>query len=178
MLSTLAIILANLYPLFGFLFLGWDWRNFVLVYWIETLAYFVLTYYRMHFSKVPTEFKIKKLYLYFYGLFFGLQTFALFMVGDFGADALLLALFNSLPIVASHIYSIYEHYYRGGERFLSFTYFWWPMKRVWINQLTIILGPIFFARISNGGSIAIILILAKTAVDTATHWVEHRSRKC
>jgi hypothetical protein len=63
-LSLLALIAANLAPLFGVLFFGWDAAAIVLLYWIENLIIGAYNILRMILVKVKSQSEqFKKLFI-------------------------------------------------------------------------------------------------------------------
>ncbi len=50
-LSIISLIIANIYPLLGVIFWGWDISNLLMIYWIETLIVGFFTIIKMQHSK-------------------------------------------------------------------------------------------------------------------------------
>jgi hypothetical protein len=78
--SILALIAANIAPLFGVLFFGWDAAAIVLLYWIENLIVGAYNILRMILVKVKSQSEqFKKLFIIpFFCVHFGVPCMVFF----------------------------------------------------------------------------------------------------
>jgi hypothetical protein len=189
--SVIALVLANLVPLFGALFLGWDAFVVLLLYWTESLIVGFYTLLKIGLAKGVKGFRLahKVFVMVFFSVHYGG-----FMIGHLIALTAIIGptsqfpVLESLPLVAvaalaillSHGYSFATNYIgkkeyeRSAELLLMFS----PYKRIAVMHIAIIFGA-FLGIVVLGGplpvSALVVLILAKTVIDLRQHLEERRS---
>lgn len=191
--SALALIIANLVPLFGVLYLGWSAAAIVFFYWAENLIVGFFNVLKMKRAQGPidslhmtlngrpvTEADRSALIVFFvihYGMFtlgHGVFVLAFFGAGFGGA---LKDLTKALPfLAASHGISYTKNFLGQGEyRKVSFAgLFMQPYKRVFVMHVTILLGGAWAQSKGSPLYALIVMIALKTLIDLACHLGEHR----
>ncbi|HCS47578.1 MAG TPA: hypothetical protein DIW61_04720 [Candidatus Aminicenantes bacterium] len=191
--SALALILANLVPLFGVVALGWNAAAIVVFYWAENLivgffnilrmkrAQGSLGSIRMTLNGRPvTEANRTALILFFivhYGFFtLGHGVFVLTIFGPRFEGSLRDLGTAVLGLAVSHGISYRENFIGQGEyQKVSFAaLFWQPYSRVIVMHLTIILGGALAQAIGSPVPALILMVVLKTLVDLASHLAERR----
>jgi len=191
--SALALLLANLVPLFGVMALGWNAAAIVVFYWAENLmvgffnilrmkrAQGSLGSIRMTLNGRPvTEANRTALILFFavhYGFFtLGHGVFVLVVFGRQFEGALRDLATAALALAVSHGISYRRNFIAGGEyQKVSFAaLFWQPYSRVIVMHLTILLGGTLAQACGSPLPALILMVVIKTLVDLASHLAEHR----
>jgi hypothetical protein len=131
-LALFLLLGANLLPIFGAVFLGWDATHALLIYWSENLV--VGFYALLRMAAAPGPWPLKMFMMPFFTFHFGIFTivhgvFVLLLTRGFevmegaGPDpwgplglALEVAPWAVLALFVSHGYSFFANYYLGGER--------------------------------------------------------------
>jgi len=196
--SEIMLICANLLPLAGALLWGWKVFDILLLYWIENIIVGVMNVFKMITlmvrKKLLIAFPIVLFFISHYGMFtathglfvimlFGLQLqtgkgvewadFETLML-DVTSDPLFLL--AALGLVASHGFSFFANFLRGGEidrtslpRQMSA-----PYGRVIVLHITILLGG--SAALVAGEPVwaLALLTLLKTAGDLRAHRRSHQ----
>jgi hypothetical protein len=182
-------VVANLVPLGGVLFFGWDLGNIMLLYWAESgiialytamkiaivgklAAVFAVPFFVGHFGGFMTAH-----FLLIYGLFLretGWQ--------PMGATEGLLAIFvpiwgSIVALVISHGVSFYTNFigqreYEGASVGGLMTS---PYNRVLVMHLTLLLGGWIILLFGMPAGALVVLLVLKTAVDLRAHRNEHRA---
>ena len=194
--SSTLLIIANLYPLFGVLLLGWDLASVLFVYWAENVVIGFYNVLKMAYAgkpltegitvkssgKTTTDLSKSGFILFFifhYGLFTFVHGAFLFttLAKNLSLDVAVVA--GSLFLIVSHGISFFTNYIANKEYqtkspedlFLA------PYKRVTVMHLTVIFGSALIVN-SNGESIGPLLVLTvvKTIVDLITHTLEHNKQ--
>jgi hypothetical protein len=191
--SSLALVVANMVPLYGVLALGWKVAPIMVFYWAENLVVGFFNVLKMsraegavgdaHMTlngKPVTQDSRKALILFFaahYGCFtlvHGVFVIVMFSpaLGN-AASELALAL---LVLSISHGYSYRRNFIGRGEyRHVSFArLFWQPYARVIIMHLTIIVGGALAASLGMPLGALLVLVGLKTAIDLVAHWLERK----
>jgi len=191
--SALALVAANLVPLYGVLALGWKVAPILVFYWTENLVVGFFNVLKMaraqgsvsdtHMTlngKLVTENSRKSLIVFFilhYGMFtlgHGVFVLALFspdrqnLFAELGMALLVLSV--------SHGYSYRRNFIGRGE-YLNASFarlFWQPYKRMIAMHLAIVLGGALAQ--SQGAPLGALLVLMalKTLIDLVSHWLEHK----
>lgn len=202
--AVVALVLANLVPLVGVLFLGWSVWTILIVYWLENGvvgAFNVLKMLRAEGddttraaqwrvngrpASAMTRSSLVPFFVMHYGIFWFVHgvfvlTLPLFMGVTPGVDA------GPLPdpfaivvavvvLVISHAVSYRLNFIGNGEykRVSPATQMFAPYGRLVILHVTIIIGALAIA--FTGASVAaiVVLVLLKTALDLGFHLREHR----
>jgi len=191
--SALALVVANLVPLFGVLGLGWNAAAIVVFYWAENLIVGFFNILRMRRAQGPlgsirmtlndrpvTEASRSALIVFFivhYGMFtLGHGVFVLVFFGMKSEGALRGLGQALLFLAASHWISYKRNFLGQGEyRKVSFAaLFWQPYKRIFIMHLTIILGGVWAQEKGSPIPALVVMIVLKTLIDLVSHLAEHR----
>jgi Family of unknown function (DUF6498) len=191
--SALAIVIANLAPIYGVFALGWNAAAIVIFYWLENpiIGFFNILRMRRAQGSVEavrmtlngrpvTEASRNALIVFFaihYGFFtLGHGVFVLVLFGrqfkgsprDLGIAALALAFSHGIS---------YRKNFIGQEEYKRVSFaslFWRPYGRIIVMHLTLILGG-FLAESRGWPEAALIMLVAlKTLVDLASHLAERR----
>lgn len=188
LVSSSALIAANLIPLAGVLAGGWRVFDVLLLFWAENVVIGVFNVLRMLVVAGRGDRGAAGLAAFFalhYGIFtvvHGVFVVTLFgpagaspvaAVDDLAAPALVLPL---AALVASHGVSFVANFLLGGEmdRVTAGALMAAPYGRVVVLHVTIIFGG--FAVAASGAPVAALALLValKIAVDLAAHVAEHR----
>ncbi len=192
------LVAANLLPVFGVLFLGWDIRSALVLFWSENLVTGFFTVLRIALAKgeLPLKIFLIPFFLFHFGMFTAVHgVFVAFLVA--GAEHGLEDPFSVLgsllrdvwpgvvALFASHAVSFWEHYVKGGERFSTDVQsaMMRPYRRVVTLHVTIIAAAFVLAALGqlNAGPAAglasqvpaLVLIAMKILVDAASHDGSH-----
>jgi hypothetical protein len=197
-LSAVVLILANLVPLYGVLFLGWEAFPLMLLFWVENVIIGVLNAARMlcvdphDAAQWAAKLVMVPFFCVHYGMFtavHGVFVLSFFGTGAFGRveglDVLSVAGravhgldlgFAVLALAASHVFSfLWNYLYRGEFRRATVpALMMQPYGRVVVLHLAILGGG--FAAAALGSSVwALLLMLAlKVGLDLRAHLKEHR----
>jgi hypothetical protein len=191
-LSVLALLAANLIPLFGVLFWGWSLSAVMVLYWSENVVIGVFNVLKMALAQGEVKDSGMRLnnqqvtaahrvpLIVFFMVHFGMFTlghgvFVFILFGkDLPAFSILLPAFLSLII--SHGISFGVNFIQKGEYHrVSFpSLFLQPYKRIVIMHLTIILGAWASAAWQLPEASLFILIGLKVIVDLFSHKKEHK----
>ena len=202
-LAVAALVVANLVPLAGVLFLGWGLYDVVFLYWLENgvVGAFMLARVATAHGAWPAALFLGPFFLVHYGLFWVVH--GVFVVTLFGpqgppiggpspplpASSLLeLPLIGPVPsiegggwallgLVISHALSFVQNWWLGGERETT-----GPSEvparaygRVVTLHLALLGGG--FAVLALGAPVLalVVLVVAKIALDLRAHLSEHRA---
>jgi len=176
------LIGANLIPVFGVLFLGWDVGSILLLYWLESVVIGALNVPKILASRgrpVGKVFDSAFFSLHFGGFCAG---HAMFLKEMFELDISLAALLGlgSLSLAAgslflSHFISMLVNFFGRQEynKRRSREQMFVPYGRVVIMHVTILFGGILAQQFGAPVFALIILIGIKTAIDLIAHTKEH-----
>ena len=191
--SALALVVANLVPVYGVLALGWKVAPIMVFYWTENLVVGFFNVQKMRCAQGPlnatgmtlngrpvTEGSRWALILFFilhYGLFtlvHGVFVFVLFGPGTRLGRELGLAL---LVLAASHGYSYRRNFIGSGEyQRASFArLFWQPYARIIVMHVTILAGGALAGAMGSPLGALLVLVGLKTVIDLGAHWLERRT---
>jgi len=188
-LSTLALIIANLVPVAGTLFLGWNLSDVLVLYWAESaviglfnickivmigkfLAFFAVPFFIGHFGGFMAVH-----FLFIYTIFVkGIQG-----MNDPGNDLadvarLFIGLWPALAaLFVSHAYSFYVNFIRRGEyhRRTVGNQMSEPYSRIIFMQLVLILGGGLAMVLGQAEPVLIGVIALKIYFDVKAHIKEH-----
>ena len=191
-LSLLSLILVNLVPLLGVLFLNWNLSAILVLYWSENVVIGVFNVLkmalaqgavegsRMTLNRKPVKSGHKPGLILFFIVHFGMFTFGhgVFVFSIFAKDlptlSVLLPAF--LLLFASHGVSFGYNFIGKGEfrRTAFTTLFVQPYKRVVIMHLTVILGAGAAGALQEPLMALVVLIALKTVTDVFAHIGEHK----
>ncbi len=186
-----ALILFNLIPLAGVLFLGWNLSSIMVLYWFENV---IIGFFnalkmskaegtkpqsRLYRGNEPVTIAQKKGSIQFFAIHFGMFTFGhgVFVFVFFGRD---LPSFSSLLpgalcLFVSHGISYIQNYIKNEEykRVAFQDLFFQPYKRVIIMHITIIIGAFLAFKFEQPTLFLVLLIFLKIVVDVFSHKKEH-----
>ena len=197
-LSVQILILVNLIPLFGVLYLDWGLYNIMILYWLENLIIGAFNLIKILFASKGKSGLAKKLFvLPFFTMHYGMFCFVhgmfiliLFQPGGFFGgsfspfDDLSFRYFKNLAVafnwalvamLLSHGVSLLSNYF-GKEEFLNVSVdeqMFQPYQRIMILHITIIVGG-FVTMLLGAPILALVfMVLLKTGIDLKAHSVEH-----
>lgn len=198
-LSPLFLVLANIVPVLGVIFYGWDIADILFLYWYESaiIGFYNILKILAHKGKSeihPLLYMIPKLYaavvfaIMFGGLMF-IHVFLIYAIAtveistgyiDIGAfEPTIIAMFAAtwtgiLSLFISHGYSFIDNYFRGGERERSIlkTLLTLPFSRIWLMQVTLICGAFLTLIFGRHLYLLLLFIALKTAADLSAHLKE------
>ncbi len=191
--SALALVAANLVPVYGVLALGWNVAPIMVFYWAENLVVGAFNLLKMaraqgslDGSKTtlngrPVTQESRRAMILFFALHYGGFTLAhglfvqvMFVSGQQGSlrELALALLFLSL----SHGISYRRNFIGRGEylRVSFVTLFWQPYARVVVMHLVILAGGALAAAAGSPLPALLLLVGLKTLIDLGSHWLERR----
>jgi len=191
--SVIILILVNLYPIFGALFLDWEIFPVLLLYWTENIAIGVINVLKMILA-TPSKRNLwaAKLFMvpffcihyggftlghgvFIFGLFsryadfFDFQTMFQ-VIGDYHLS------WGILSIFISHSASFYLNYIKNKEyQEADLAHLMMqPYGRVIFLHVVTILGGFLVAFLNAPAGLLILLVLAKIVVDVLVHLRQHQ----
>jgi hypothetical protein len=191
--SALALVAANLVPLYGVTALGWKVAPILVFYWMENLVIGFFNMLKMARAQgavgdahmtlngKPVTRDSRKALMFFFALHFGGFTlghgvFVMVMFSP-GMRNLLAEMGLALLVLSlSHGYSYQRNFIGRGEYLnISFTrLFWQPYARVIVMHLTIIGGGALAAGLGSPLGTLLVLVGLKTLIDLVSHWLERK----
>jgi hypothetical protein len=186
--SAIALVVANLVPLAGVLFFGWDLGSIMVLYWAESG---VIAFYTVLKITIVGKFVALVAAPFFIGHFGGfmaahfLLIYALFLrtssgewAPDAGAElyAIFIPIWVSIAaLFISHGVSFFTNFIgqREYEAAKVSDLMHAPYVRVIVMHLTLILGGWIVMLIGMPAGALVVLLLLKTAVDLLAHRHEH-----
>lgn len=200
--TALALIAANLLPLYGVLVLDWPVFPMMVLFWLENIVIGLLNILRILLARPADSTKFFRKYflaLFFtvhYGLFtaiHGLIVFSMFggkpykalMAGLWTMDAARFAIteFSLWPgiaaLAASHLFSFFWNYLgqREFQKARPEALMHTPYSRVVMLQITIIFGGALVQLFNSPLWALLVLIGLKIGVDLRAHLMEHRKQE-
>ena len=195
--AVIALVLANLIPLYGVLALGWEVFPIMLLFWLENVVIGGFNVLKMLLSEPQHPAKwLGKLFLVpFFCVHYGMFTavHGVFVLGFFGKQFKQGASFPSLgdvigfiselqlgyavlALVASHAFSFgYNYLCRGEFRSSSLqSLMHQPYGRVVVLHLAILGGGFLIMALKSPTAGLVLLVVLKIALDVRSHWKEHR----
>lgn len=185
--SAVLLIIANLIPLWGVLFLGWELFDVMFLYWLESAIigfFFILRFF--HVAGVLSVILIP-FFVFHYGMFMGVHFIFIYaLFGEQGSVgfpnlAILVSLIRPIwpafgALVVSHGFS-YVYNFLGNKEYRTYTpenLMSAPYRRIIIMHVTIIFGG--FATMALGTPVAALALLIgiKLLVDVWAHTKEHK----
>jgi hypothetical protein len=195
--SALVLVLANLGPVYGVLFLGWKVFPIIFLFWLENLVIGGLNVFRMLLADPANKpvWLLKAFIIPFFCIHFGLFTFVhgIFVIGFFGGMFRAGAPFPDGDIVigfireyrlswaiiglaASHAISFAVNFIGDGEYLKAnpIKLMQQPYGRVIVLHITILAGG-FLVTILQSPIVGLLLLVAlKIGLDLRSHLREHR----
>ncbi len=194
--TVIALVLANLIPLYGVLALGWEVFPLMLLFWMENVIIGVFNVLRMLLAELqkPAAWVGKLFLVPFFCVHYGMFTFVhgVFVVGLFGGQFRAGASFPSLgmfqkliteqhlgiavlALVASHAFSFAWNYLGRGEyRTVALqTLMARPYARVVVLHLVILGSGFLLVALKSPVVGLVLLVLFKIGLDVSSHLKEH-----
>jgi len=202
--ALVALIVANLIPLFGVLFLGWSVWNILVIYWLENGIAGVINVLKMSTatgeeapesgmtfivngqpSTSMTKAGLIPFFVVHYGIFWFVHgifvlTLPAFLslTSDVPMELTLgPVLFAAIGLAISHGLSFWWNFLHGGEyrRVTPTGLMFAPYRRLVALHLTIIFGAMAAMFTGAPAAAVAILVAIKTAIDVGLHLAEHRA---
>ena len=187
--SAVFLILANMVPIFGVLFLGWDALTILVLYWLESVIMGVLNIPKIMACRSAEQSAsgaaLSNLFpavffTFHYGMFTGVH--GVFLAEMFGARPIMEGLFSGGSIIwtatiflISHLASMFINFFgkkeylgRNARRQMFSVY-----GRVFIMHIVVLLGGFTIQKFGAPIIAVIMLITLKTAIDLIAHKREH-----
>ena len=198
--AVVALIVANLIPLIGVLFLGWSVWNILIVYWLENGIVGVFNVLKMATAQGtglpegmtannrPTaetrKTRLIPFFIVHYGVFWVVHgifvlTLPFLFTGEpgsaSGVDPVTI-LFAAIALGISHLVSYVWNYLHGGEyrRISAAQLMFAPYGRLVALHMTIILGAVAIGTTGAQSAAVAILVAIKIGIDLGLHLAEHR----
>jgi Family of unknown function (DUF6498) len=202
--ALVALIVANLVPLLGVLFFGWNVWMILIVYWLENGVVGVVNVLKMLKAQGPAEgstswrvngrpatglsrASLVPFFIVHYGIFWlvhGIFVWTLPLFGSMEASTVdmtegfqpLTIPFAVLVLAISHGLSYWFNFIKGGEylRVSAAAQMFAPYGRLVVLHVTIIIGGMAIAFTGAPAAAVAILVALKTALDVGFHLAEHR----
>lgn len=191
--SALALVTANLVPVYGVLALGWKVGPIMVFYWAENLVVGFFNILKMARAQGavgdshttlngrPVTMDSRRALILFFALHYGGFTLGhgIFVFVLFNPDWKRLPAELGLALLflsASHGYSYWRNYIGSGEyRGTPFTrLFWQPYARVIVMHLVILAGGALAAAMGSPLGALLLLVGLKTLIDLGAHGLERR----
>lgn len=199
--STLVLVVANLVPLVGVVFFGWDLHSLLVVYWLESAvvgASFAAKIRRAEGEDDPADLpsirfndrpvgaflgssnrQILAFFCTHYGLFWVVHgVFVLAFPGIFPelnpARPRVVGL-AAVGLVAYHVVSYRVNFVgdREYERAGPVTLMVEPYRRVFVLHVTVVAGAFGVAIVGSPVGALVVMVVLKTLLDLRGHWREH-----
>jgi len=178
---------ANVVPLFGVIFRGWNAFNIVFLYWAENFAVGFYSILKIAFGRCRRdEFLGKVLVILFftihYGLFTAVHGFLVLLLFEKEKAASLMSPYMTGALVAlflSHGVSFVRNYLLKGE-FASanlLKLMTIPYGRMVVMHTAIIAGGFLTMTLGSPLGLLVVLIALKTVIDVKLHLWEHKKAK-
>jgi hypothetical protein len=190
--SAVVLIIANLVPLYGAIFRGWNVFDIVVVYWIENLVIGLINIPRILTATSETKgasswggkIFLSSFFMIHYGGFCLGHGF--FLISIFGNDlekTLTETSIRSMGIaivalLLSHLFSFFKNYLGRGEykQTTPGEQLFAPYGRIVLLHIAIILGGMGVERAGEPIILLIILVLGKIVIDLLLHISSHLKR--
>lgn len=189
--STVILILSNLIPLFGVLFLEWNIFSILILYWAETAVIGLYTIFKIIIFHRWKAIVLAPFFVVHFGIFmFGHLIFIVVLfanpdglssynIGNTPSYLLIVSLVKPLAIafsslVLSHGYSFFVNYV-GNKEYLERTKdpFFSPYGRIVIMHLTILFGGFLSMILGNAVFALVLMVIMKIIVDALFHMRQH-----
>jgi hypothetical protein len=188
-IPLISLILSNLVPIFGVIFLQWSIEEIIFLYWFENIVIGIYNIFKIIKSEGQIKYEenqkvnrplvktfIIVFFIFHYGFFtliHGVFVFTLFIKSNILNTSILWAI---LSLFISHGISYFKNYLGSGEykKVDPNMLFLQPYKRIVIIHLTIIFGGILVSVFGSNFLALIILISAKIFLDIKLHQKEHK----
>lgn len=194
-LPVISLIAANLVPLFGVLFAGWDLFAILILFWSENIIIGFYNILKIATAKVnqPVEHLGKLFIIPFFSFHYGMFCFVhgIFISSFFNQDKMGFDPFSGISwperkillgiavLFISHGISFAVNYIIKDERSKTniATLMGAPYARIFILQIAIIFGGFFIMFLNSPVFMLIILIILKIGFDISLHRAQHMKFK-
>ncbi len=187
--SIIGLIIVNLIPIFGVLFLNWDLFTILILYWCESAVIGIFNILKMIFAKSDDK-RLKFILIPFFAVHYGIFMFVhlmfILVITSFSPTlpeldfsniftAISQIFLGLVGLFASHGLSFYsnyiqtEEYKKSDASELMFS----PYGRIIVMQFTIIIGTIITAIFGLPKYVILLFIFIKIIVDIKAHKKEH-----
>jgi len=196
-IAIVLLVAANLIPLIGVLFLHWDVRTILVMYWLENGIVGVLNVVRILAAQRPDQsgrasaaakVGLAAFFTVHYGIFWVVHgVFVMVLTnrgglpGGFQTPLDVVAtdqqiLLGALALLVSHLASLLLNYFGRGEyrRVSPASQMFLPYVRVVVLHLTIILGGFLVIGLGQPAALVALLVLFKTVFDLGLHLLERK----
>lgn len=195
--ALILLVLTNLIPVYLVLVNAWSVSQIVLLFWMENVIIGILNVLKMYTCqprRMPRTSRERSV-IHFFMLHYGMFTLVhgIFVVlffffvdldgsnmiepGEFGRTITSAGFWWSVTALwLSHLFSLYWHFFRGGERELETLddLMFKPYGRVVILHITILGGAILAASLGQPIWALLVLVGLKILIDVAMHTRSHR----
>lgn len=178
-----SLLLANLIPLYGVMFQGWNVFSLILVYWLESAVIGYFTIQKMKKAEgdgLLTSQMEKAMLIPFFCIHYGAFMFVhlTFLLIFFFNPSVHIwgVLISFLSLCLSHAVSYYTNFIGQNEyKHVNVdSLFWQPYPRIIVMHLTVILGGILVMGFGQSTLAFTIMIGLKITADLFAHLREHR----
>jgi len=191
-LSSVVLVLANLVPLGGVLFLDWRVFDILLLYWAENVVIGAINVLRMAVSSGSDKWFMMPFFTAHYGFFCFGHLMAIIGIFDpsGGSESVWQLFFGMTPaeavksplwiaiaaIAVSHLFSYFGNFVGAGEyrRTTAKELMSRPYGRIFVLHVTVIFGGALIQWLGSPVSMLLLLIAAKIAMDLKLHRSERR----
>ena len=189
-LSTLFLVLANLVPVAGAIYLDWDLSSILLIYWVESAVIGLFNFFKILVIGGLAALFTGLFFIAHFGAFMAVLLMFLnhlFIAGvdsstSISIETLFLLVFQFWPAVValfiSHGISFMQNFL-GHKEFLERSVaqqMHEPYQRIIFMQLVIIIGAWLTSMLGDSTIVLLLIITAKIVVDIRSH-VRERSTK-
>ena len=195
-LSSAVLVVANLLPLAGVLFLGWRVFDVLMLYWVENLVIGFINLMRMAVTPGRSKWFLIVFFAAHYGFFcfghlaaliglFG-EAYAVSDARDYffggpvsdpsGAHWQTMQWIAAAGIAASHLFSYFSNFVAAGEyrRTTVNTLMTRPYGRIVVLHLSIIIGAALIELLGSPVAMLVVLVAAKIGMDLRFHLSERK----
>ena len=191
-LSSAVLILANLVPLGGVLFLDWRVFDVLLLYWAENVVIGAINVLRIGVSGGREKWFVMPFFAVHYGIFCfghlmaimgifdpsgGSETISHLFFGMTPGEALKSPLWIGIAAIAvSHLFSFFGNFIGAGEyrRTSAKELMSRPYGRIVVLHVTVLFGAGLIQWLGSPVSMLLLLIAAKTVLDLKLHKSERQ----
>jgi hypothetical protein len=191
--SVFALVAANLVPVYGALFLGWETLPILLLFWVENVIIGLFNALKMLCA--GQGHLLKFILVPFFCVHYGMFTFVhgVFVMGFFGGafrqgspfpdERAVMEVVQRehlgwaiVGLFLSHALSFVLNYLRGGEyrQANPAALMRQPYGRVVVMHLTILLGAFLIAALKTPSVALVLLVVLKVVLDVRSHLHERR----
>jgi len=190
--SSLFLIAANIVPIIGVVYFGWDAIAILVLYWLESVVIGVLNIPKLLACRETEDWSFGSLFGNIFTAFFFAVHFGGFVTAHgyvlydvFGAKETMESLLTGGPLLwtattflVSHSFSMFVNFF-GKKEYLgskSKQQFGKPYGRVVIMHIVVIFGGLLIQKYGSPLSALALLIALKTGIDLVAHNKEHAEK--